>query len=428
MNALRLAWLDLSRRPLSSVIAVVSIGLSVATAGTLLRLVHLADQRFSTLAIGADAIVGAKSGDLDILLGALNSELAPTNPPGYLPMKLFESLRANAPVKFEDGHEAQPGFIKSVTPFVYAGTLDGAPAVGIDDSWLLNQSHSEFGLFRLAQGRWANAPAELVIGSTLARERGYQLNSVVQVQPLKPAAPGAGPEPSASLIGQPLPFQIVGILNSTSSAWDRHAWMTLPSARVLLSHTRLRNSIWGNDVLNYFLIRLPEESVTESLVKLKALVNDRTVGQVVDVPEAKAKLRELTGSGRDVGLLVVALVLVMAVLSLASVLITRFESLSLQLAVLRAIGYSKRELAIWLLCEGLMIGLTACVVGAFIDAVLFPVIRSRLGSSLPGPEIVSSSVFESSPVWLAAVIATLLAVVIPIVRAYRQDVNTSLRA
>lgn len=427
MSAFRLAFLDLVRRPLSTVIAVISIALSIATAGTLLRLGVLAEKRFASMAGGVEAIVGAKSGDLEILLGALNGEFSRARPPAYLPLKLFESLKAAAPVKFEDGAQAQPSFIKIIVPFVYAGTLQdsatefhAAAVVGTDES-LLAIDAGEHRL-RLREGAWTQAPGELVLGASLAGA--FRLGQVVTVDPLIAAPPGTGPEPNAQTLGQPMPFKVVGILEPTRTAWDRQAWTSLASARVMLSHTRLRNSIWGADVLNYFLIDLEPGGA----VKLEALVNDRTVGQVVDVATSRAKLQALTGSGRDVGLVVVILVLAMAVLSLASVLIARFESLSLQLAVLRAIGYSKRELTAWLLCEGLLLGLVACLLGATLDAAAFPAIRSVLGSSLPAADLVASSVFESWPIWCSALVATVLSVAIPIIRAQRQDVHASLRA
>lgn len=426
MTSLKLAYLDLTRRPLSSAIACVSIALSVATAGVLLRVSNLAERRYSSVASGTEALIGAKAGDLDILLGALNGEVSRTDQTGYLPLKLYESLKAQASVRFEDGTKTEPRFIRAITPFVYAGFLDGAAAVGTDDSLLRR------GL-RPDEGEFPSRIAELAVGSALASRHGYRVGQVVDVSPLPPAPAGTGPEPAPETLGRPLPFRITAILEPTGSAWDFQAWMTLESARGLLAHTRLKNSIWGTDVLNYFLIDLQPNSDANSgganpdaFIRLKALVNDRTVGQAVDVAQARDRLRELTGTGRDLGLTIATLVLLMAVLSLASVLITRFESLSLQLAVLRAIGYSRGELARWLLFEGLILGLLACVAGAALDAAAFPLLRAALASSLPSS--LPSSILESAPIWIAALVATVLSVAIPIVRASRQDVHTALRA
>jgi putative ABC transport system permease protein len=116
----------------------------------------------------------------------------------------------------------------------------------------------------------------------------------------------------------------------------------------------------------------------------------------------------------------------MAALSLASVLIARFEGLSLQIAVLRAIGYSRGELSSWLLLEGLLLGAFACTMGAIIDAAVFPFLRAAFASALPFQT--PSSILESAPIWAAALAATVLSVAIPIIRAYRQDVHNALRA
>ncbi|MEN0057611.1 MAG: hypothetical protein AAGB31_02155, partial [Bdellovibrio sp.] len=133
MNPLRLAFLNLSRRKVSTVIALISIALAVACSGVLLRLNELAESRFETLARGGDALVGAKSGGLDILLGALNGE---GDYPGYLPYKLYESLKAEQTVFFEDGSHSKPSYIRSVIPFLYFARYADLRIVATDFSFV----------------------------------------------------------------------------------------------------------------------------------------------------------------------------------------------------------------------------------------------------------------------------------------------------
>ena len=91
MNALRLAILNLTRRRVPTFLALLSIAISVGFSGVLLRLYFLSESRFSTLAKGGDAIVGAKSGGLDILLNCLNLE-GPY--PGYIPSRALPVAQA----------------------------------------------------------------------------------------------------------------------------------------------------------------------------------------------------------------------------------------------------------------------------------------------------------------------------------------------
>src|SRR4051812_11418281 len=98
MTPLRLARLSLTRHLFATAITVAAIGLSVACGGILLRLYLLSESRFEALGRAGDAIVGAKAGGIEILLGSANGEGAY---PDYLPYKLFETLRAQQNVQFE---------------------------------------------------------------------------------------------------------------------------------------------------------------------------------------------------------------------------------------------------------------------------------------------------------------------------------------
>jgi putative ABC transport system permease protein len=108
-------------------------------------------------------------------------------------------------------------------------------------------------------------------------------------------------------------------------------------------------------------------------------------------------------------------------------LITRFDAMSVQLAVLRAIGYGRREIGMWLIWEGFLLGLAGCLVGMVIDGSTFPILRDLLGSALPPADLIASSFLESYPVWIVTVPATVFAIFIPLIRLYRQDVHQALK-
>ena len=114
MTTFKLAILNISRRKFTSSIAVISIALSVACSGILLRAYEMSSSRFSTIARSGDAVIGAKSSGIEILLGSMNNEGAY---PDFVPYVLFESLRKE---------QSSPGAYSStkmisVTPFLYFG-------------------------------------------------------------------------------------------------------------------------------------------------------------------------------------------------------------------------------------------------------------------------------------------------------------------
>jgi putative ABC transport system permease protein len=410
MTPLRLAYLNLTRRPVPTIIAILAIAISVACAGVLLRLNILADSRFTTLGNGGDAIIGAKSGGIDILLGALNSE---GKYPGFLPLKLYETLKADTTVHFEDGAQSKASAIRAIIPFLYFAKYENYRVVATDESFITRPLPSDS--LHFAKGSWAVNPNEIVLGSAVARAKNLYVGDSVS------AKAWLGEK---IFISQDISFKVVGILDPTKSSWDRTLFSNIPTAQSILASVNLApSSVWGPQVLNYFMIYLQPPGFDA----LAGLINNRTVGQAVLVQEESHKLSELVGTGQDLAFFITVLVLVLGGLSVASMLITRFEAMSLQLAVLRALGYKKFEIGRWLLWEGFLMGAVACCLGLILDAIIFPLVRSLLGDSLPSAEIVSSPLWYSAPVWITALCATVLSVFIPLYRVYHQDVHRSLR-
>lgn len=410
MKPSQLAFLNLTRRKLPTVIGILAIAIAVACSGILLRLNHLAESRFNTFGAGGDVLIGAKTGGIEMILNALNGE---GDYPQYLPLKLFESLRAGATIQFEDGASQDSRSIRSIIPFVYVGKTQENRILATDESFLNRPRNIDSMSF--SEGRWVQSSEEVVLGSLLAEKLGKKIGDQIEM---------------SDWLGEvssnyQRPLKVVGIFKPKNNNWDRLGYVNLTTAQeVLKSGDLSKVSTWGSGVLHYFLTYVNPGG----LKSLKALVNDRSVGQVVEVDAEIYRLKELVGSGKSLGLFVTVLVLLLGGLSVLAMLITRFDAMSLQMAMLRAIGYGKTEITSWLLWEGVMMGAIAVVLGMILDALCFPIIREILGSSLPSAELLQSPLYLSYPVWLAALVATTLSVVVPLIRIYRQDVHFSLRA
>lgn len=409
MNSFQLALLNLTRRRLSTAIAIASIAISVACGGVLLRLYLLSGSRFSSIARAGEAVVGAKAGGLNILLGALNLE-GPY--PDFIPLVLYQSLAAKAPVQFADGFHDSPRYIKGAIPIVIFARYKGYRVLGTDEGFWKRPVADDSLSFE--SGAWPTGEGEVVLGSDVASAEHLKVGDAIVAEQWN----GTDEEQVS------LSLKVAGVFAPTHSMWDRALYSTLSEARHSFESPQFQQRTpWKSEVLHYYLIYLEPDGFKP----LENLVNRRTIAQAIYVPDELDSLRRLTGTGREMGFLMTVLILSLGGLGVASMMVTRFEALTRALAVLRALGFSRSEVTAWLLWEGLLLGLVSCMVGAMIDAAFFPVIRSMLGEALPPPTLVGSPIWASAPVWGMALVATMLSLLIPILRLYSLDVHQSLK-
>ena len=183
------------------------------------------------------------------------------------------------------------------------------------------------------------------------------------------------------------------------------------------------NTIWGPKVLSYFIMSI-QKGGEEGLA---TLINQRTVSQLAFVEKEKGRLQDLTGSNQNLQLLIVSILLILTTLTVLAVFFTRIEARAMELAVLRALGYSRRELTRLLLIEGLWMGAISIVVAAIIELILSPIILSSAGTNLPAPTTANFPPWMILVTGLFALIAVVLASLPPVWKLYRQDIHTTLR-
>ncbi len=410
MSPAKIAYLHLVRNKFSSLIVLVGILLAVATSGVLLRLYSLSNERFMGLIDTGDAIIGAKSGALDLLLGMLSFE---GDYPEYIPMNLYATLKDQQSLHFEDKATVSANFIRAVFPFALVAKTDEFRVYTTSGDFF---NSKEKGLPEFETGRAPTASGQVVVGSRVASRLKLKMGDTLPAR----VWVGGEPAPEASQT-----LHVVGIFKTTDRAWDRivlGGWET--ADKIFNDNAVLFRTPWGTKVMNFMLVYLKDGGFGS----LESLINRRTVAQMVSVGEGYRKLNELAGTGRELGLLVAAVILLLGFSSVASMMMSRFDSMNVQLAVLRALGYSKRDLFKVLLYEALYLAFLACLLGALIDGSVFPWLRSLLGANLPGEDIVPMPIWTSWPVWLAVIVGNIISVLYPIWRISKQNIHTSLRS
>lgn len=201
---LALAWRSLRNRPVTSILTVAAVALSI----TLLLGVEQARRgmrdSFTGTIRGTDLVVGARGGTLQLLLGSVFGIGSPT---GSVPYATYEqwakhpAIRWTVPLAIGDSHR---GFrVIGTTPALF-------------EFWRYRSA----GRLELAEGTVIATDHDVVLGSEVAAKLGYALDSAVTVGHGLNAVAGLGDHETH-------PFTVVGILRQTFTPLDRALFVTL---------------------------------------------------------------------------------------------------------------------------------------------------------------------------------------------------------
>lgn len=201
---LSLAWRSLRNRPVTSILTVAAVALSI----TLLLGVEQARrgmrESFTGTIKGTDLVVGARGGTLQLLLGSVFGIGSPT---GSVPYAVYEqwakhpAIRWTVPLAIGDSHRG----------FRVIGTT-----AGLFEHWRYRSA----GTLSFASGQVLARDSDVVIGSEVAEKLGYRVGSAVTVGHGLNAVAGLGDHESH-------PFTVVGVLQQTFTPLDRALFVTL---------------------------------------------------------------------------------------------------------------------------------------------------------------------------------------------------------
>jgi ABC-type antimicrobial peptide transport system permease subunit len=177
--------------------------------------------------------------------------------------------------------------------------------------------------------------------------------------------------------------------------------------------------------VSWFAVLLDHEREDQREL-LQNTVQNRSAGQWVEVEREYANLMGILGQGENVtwGLTLISFFLSCSVVAL--LLVERFEAMSRDLGLYRALGYSRTQISAALLWEAFILGVLGICLGMVLErgaSVCVPWIWNP--AWLQSPAWPSMSLLL---LWGSALTAVLLIPVVPIIRLYRWAAHESLSA
>ena len=396
MTVMRLALAYARRRPLSTLLVVVLLAIGVATITlTLLLSRELAD-RLTRDAAGIDLVVGAKGSPLQIVLaGVYHVDV----PPGNIPLAAVAELRANP-------------LVRQVIPLALGDSFRGFRIVGTEPALVAHYGAT------LRDGRLWQAPLEAVVGSAVAAATGIGVGG--EFAGAHGLAEGGGEHFEAR-------FRVTGVLAPTGTVLDRLVLTALDSVWAVHEH--------HGEAPHDEHEAEPEREVTLALVRYASPLAAATLPRAIDRNTAlvaaspayeTARLMTVFGAGLDLirafALLLVAASGLMLFVALAQAL----EDRRYDLAILRALGASRRKVAAVLLLESFALTLAGTAAGIALAHAAALCIGLVVPAAAPLAAAAQRWVPEEWAVVALALGAGILAALWPAWRAMRLDVAATL--
>jgi putative ABC transport system permease protein len=415
MSLLQLALAYARRRPLATLLVVLLLAIGAATITLTLLLAHELEARLTRDAAGIDLVVGAKGSPLQIVLaGVYHADV----PPGNIPLAAIEKLRRNP-------------LVAQVIPLALGDSFRSYRIVGTEPEFIAHYGGA------LAQGSMGRAPLEAVLGSEVARDTGLQVGGTFAGT--HGLAEGGGAHADA-------PYRVMGVLAPTGTVLDRLVVVSIASVwAVHGQHGAGRDDDDDADPATAAGKAhraghaggepAPDRDVTVGLVRYRSPLAavglpraiDRETEMVAASPALEtARLLTVFGAGLDLLRAFALLLMAASALMLFVALAQALDERRYDLAIMRALGASRLQLAVVLLAESLMLATAGSLLGVAIAHGAVAALPVFIPRAAPLAAAARNWLPEEWAVVMLALAAGILAALWPAWRAYRLDVAATL--
>ena len=428
----------LRRRPGRTALTALGIGLATALVLVLLSV---------SAGIQASSFRLATSSGVDLLGTSTNTSL--TSSSGYPPLTGAHKLAQEIPAADPNVATASPWLVSSLVfanASLYGVSNQSAngssvpagwePASATAIGWIPNDnaglevpaivagSNLPFsGDPHYANGSYSGAPTDdVVLNTAIAQLLHVGPNSTVWASPQSPS----GPSSLADWFAHATSYRVIGV---SGPFWF------LPSAALGMFYlSELQGLVGGatasTDYASLVLIHLIDPTrASQDQTLLEAAfpaITFFTLGNVLGAVEHVVDLY------RTFGTLVGLIGVLVATLFTATVLLMSVEDRTRELALLRAVGYSRAQIGSYVVEEGLLLASLGLLAGAplgFLGATVLNDVLGRLVTGLPtGFSFVTFNVTVLAQGVVEVLLIGLVAALIPLARALRIPVAEELRA
>ena len=404
-NAVSLVFKSLLNRRATAILTVASIAVSAGLLSIVDRVRTDTQTSFANTISGTDLIVGARSGDLNLLLYSVFRIGNPTN---NVTWNSYETIGDRPEVDW-------------TIPFSLGDAHRGYRVLGTDLGYFSHYLYADRRSLSFDKGGPFTSATEAVIGAEVAERLGYDVGRQIVVS--------HGLADTSFLTHDEDPFTISGILARTGTPVDR-------TVHISLGGMDLIHTAGGADRVVPPVAGYEPEEITAFLVGLKSrtaiFALQRYVNEFEDEPMTAVipgvALQQLWGLVRvaEYALLgVSAMVVLASVLGLLATLLVSLNERRREMSVLRSVGARPGHIFALLLSEAAMLAFLGALSGLLLVQLGILAIRQFALSEFGIQLSVQLRAFDLYVLTGILVIAVLVSV-IPAWRAYRNSLADGL--
>lgn len=446
MSFISIVFKNLKKRSLSTVLTITSVVLGVAMIIAITVIQAETEKSFSQTSVGYDLILAAKGSQLQTTLNALYHLETST---GIIPYALYEIAR-------------QDPRVSKAFPLYVGDSYRGNRVIGTSYDFLSDAQPRTGQNFVFRSGVNFDAPLQAVLGFEVARRTGLNIGDQIQItHGLAEVAPGAEPH-----IHDNAPVTIVGILERSGTANDRVIFTDLYTTHALHdpsfhiedyedehgthdhAHdnehehdseepTDLRDVITLKE-LDALLVKMVDPAAA---LQLSGMINYPTPAnpllarnmmrdpffrykdQIMAVIPAMQimALMSIVGNAEVVLKYIAWFVIVVALFGLLIAIYNTMEDRKRDIAIMRALGASKRHVFSIIVLEAITICAIGGIIGLFGGHAIVSLVTPHL-AEVAGI-VISSFDIQLSQLYyvLFVIVLGAIAGLIPAFKAYRTD-------
>ncbi len=403
-SMLSLAWKSLQNRRFTTLLTVLTIAISISLLLAVERIKTQTKQSFTNTISNTDLIVGARSGQVNLLLYAVFRIGNPTN---NISWKSYREWADNPKVKWS-------------VPLSLGDSHRGFRVLGTNRDYFKFYQYGRKQSLEFSSGLEFSGLFETVIGADVAKSLNYALGSKIIL--------AHGISDKKFNRHKNLPFVVTGILAPTGTAVDKTVHVTLSAIEAIHKGWKLTSAapaaFNGSSLeptqITAFLLGLHAKVATFSLQRQISSYAKEPLSAIIP-GIALHELWSMMSVAEQALQAVSFFVVVAGMLGMLSSLLSSLQARRREMSILRAIGARPKHIYSLLVSEagvtcamGIALGVTTLYLALWLAA---PMVRAQFGVSL---ELKWLSTYEIYLILLVQLSGILIGF-IPAINAYRQS-------